>query len=132
MLKRLLLIFFVVIPLIEIFTLVQVGRAIGFWYTLGVVVMFSIVGLIMVRKQGFLVLRQIRKDIAYGIPPGKSLLNGLLILCGGIFLILPGLITDLIGLLLLTPAIRKALIHIIKPSIVNHVTKNTNIYIKRF
>lgn len=132
MLGRLLLIFFVVIPMVELFILVQVGKAIGFWNTLSTLIILGLLGFIMVRKQGFSVLGRIRQDLASGIAPGQSLLDGLMVLLGGIFLIIPGLITDIVGLLLLIPPLRKKIVHIITPLLVNHLIRNTKVYIKRY
>lgn len=132
MMGRLLLTFFVIIPMVELFILVQVGKTIGFWNTLSILIILGLLGLVMIRKQGFSVLGRIRQDLASGIPPGQSLLDGLMVLLGGVFLIIPGFFTDIVGLLLLIPPLRRKIAYIITPLLVNHLIRNTKIYIKRY
>lgn len=132
MIGRILILLLIIVPIAELIILVQLGRAIGFWYTLGILIILGLIGFIMVRKQGFSVLQNIRRDMALGIAPGQSLLNGLMVLLGGILLIIPGLISDLVGLLLLIPMLRRKIVQIITPLLINHFIKNTKIYIKRY
>jgi UPF0716 protein FxsA len=100
-----LLILFIGIPLIEIAILVKIGTLIGFWMTM--LIATGILGAILARVQGFLVLTRIRNEIQMGNMPAEELIDGFLILIGGIVLLTPGLLTDLFGFLILIPWSRK-------------------------
>lgn len=102
-----LLILFIVIPIIEIAILVKIGTLIGFWPTMLIVIATGILGATLARIQGFLVLNRIRTELQMGRMPAEELIDGLLILVGGILLLTPGLLTDLIGFLMLIQWSRK-------------------------
>ncbi|MEO0386433.1 MAG: FxsA family protein [Pseudomonadota bacterium] len=101
---------FVAIPLIEIALFVLVGGEIGLWSTLAVVILTAIVGTVLVRQQGLSTLRALRSSLAEGGDPAGHLAHGALILAAGIVLLTPGFFTDAVGLALLTPPVRTALI----------------------
>jgi UPF0716 protein FxsA len=102
-----LLILFILIPIIEIAILVKIGTLIGFWPTMLIVIATGILGATLARIQGFLVLNRIRTELRMGRIPAEGLIDGLLILVGGILLLTPGLLTDLIGFLMLIQWSRK-------------------------
>jgi UPF0716 protein FxsA len=102
-----LLILFIVIPIIEIAILVKIGTLLGFWPTMLIVVATGILGVTLARIQGFLVFNRIRSELQMGRMPAEELIDGLLILIGGILLLTPGLLTDLIGFLVLIQWSRK-------------------------
>ena len=102
-----LLILFIVIPIIEIAILVKMGTLLGFWPTMLIVIATGILGATLARIQGFLVLTRIRTELQMGRMPAEELIDGLLILIGGILLLTPGLLTDLIGFLMLIQWSRK-------------------------
>lgn len=108
MVARLLLLF-VLFPLLELAILIRMGAWLGFWPTMGIVVGTGALGAVLARSQGTRVLGRIRADLAAGRTPGNSLVDGFLILIGGIVLLTPGLITDIVGILLLLPATRDRL-----------------------
>lgn len=102
-----LLILFIVIPIIEIAILVKISTVLGFWPTMLIVIATGILGATLARIQGFLVLTRIRSEVQMGRMPAEELIDGLLILIGGILLLTPGLLTDLIGFLMLIQRSRK-------------------------
>jgi len=102
-----LLFLFTVAPLIELFLLVKLGDAIGFWPTVALVVTTGAVGAILTRMEGMRVLRQAQADFQQGRVPTDRLLDGLLILIAGAVLLTPGLITDALGFFLLVPPGRR-------------------------
>jgi UPF0716 protein FxsA len=102
-----LLILFIVIPIIEIAILVKMGTILGFWPTMLMVIATGILGATLARIQGFLVLTRIRTELQMGRMPAEELIDGLLILIGGILLLTPGLLTDLMGFLMLIQWSRK-------------------------
>ena len=97
------------IPVAEIFFIIRVARDLGIGETIGLLVAVSIVGAWLVRRSGLGVLRQIQERLARGEIPGKELVDGLLILVGGVLMLTPGFLTDAVGLLLLIPPTRLAL-----------------------
>lgn len=105
MLIRLILLF-TVIPLIELYLLIQVGRYLGAFQTIMIVLITGIIGSLLARSQGLSIYRQIRVDLQNGIIPTDSLIDGLFILIAGALLITPGMITDVLGFVLMVPFFR--------------------------
>jgi UPF0716 protein FxsA len=108
MLFRLFLLFSVV-PLIEIWLLIKVGRVIGALPTVALLLVISLVGAWLARSQGLKIIAAIRDELAAGRLPTAGLLDGALILAGGILLLTPGFFTDCIGLFFLVPPSRALL-----------------------
>jgi len=96
-------------PLAEIAGFVLVGRALGLWVTLGLVVGTAILGAFLLRSQGMQILRQISAESREGRMPGRTLVDGAMIVVAGILLLLPGFLTDIIGLALFIPFVRSFL-----------------------
>jgi UPF0716 protein FxsA len=99
---------FLVVPFAELFVLIQVGHVIGALPTIGVLVVVSIVGAWLVKREGLATLRRAREQIQLGRVPGRELVDGVLILFAGVLLLTPGFLTDVIGTLLLLPPVRAA------------------------
>lgn len=108
MLGRLLFIF-VLVPLVELAILIRLGNLMGFWPTIGLVVTTGALGAVLARSQGGQVLRAIQREVSEGRVPAARLLDGLLVLIGGVMLLTPGLLTDVAGLSLLLPFTRNRL-----------------------
>jgi UPF0716 protein FxsA len=104
-----LLLLFVLVPLLELAILVRLGGYLGFWPTMGLVITTGIVGAALARHQGTRVVKRIRTEIAWGRVPAAPLMDGFLVLAGGLLLLTPGLLTDLVGFALLVPLTRHAL-----------------------
>jgi UPF0716 protein FxsA len=100
---------FVVVPLVELYVLVQVGQAIGALETIALVVVVSLVGAWLARHEGFVVLQRVRDRLARGEVPANEMLDGLLVLVGGLLLLCPGFVTDAFGLVMLFPPTRALL-----------------------
>jgi len=105
-----LLLVFVAVPMIEIALFIQIGGTIGLWPTLGIVVLTAVVGTTLMRIQGLTALGRLRSRLAAGQDPVGPIADGALILVAGMLLLTPGFFTDTVGLLLLVPAVRAALI----------------------
>ena len=101
-----LLLFFVVLPLVELAIFVQVAQWIGVLDALGLLILVSIVGVFVVRHEGIGVYRRVREQLRAGTVPTVQLVDGLLILIAGVLLILPGFLTSVVGILLLLPPVR--------------------------
>ncbi|MFQ6673993.1 MAG: FxsA family protein [Fidelibacterota bacterium] len=105
MLTKLLLIF-IGLPFVEMMILIKLGQTIGFWPTMLLVIATGVVGAALAKTQGLRTWYQIQRELEMGKLPAGKLVDGLLILVGGIVLLTPGLLTDLLGFILLIPTTR--------------------------
>ena len=99
---------FLVVPFLELFVILQVGRAIGPLNTVGLLLLVSVLGAWLVKREGLSVLRRARERMDDGAVPGRELVDGVLILFAGALLLTPGFLTDVTGILLLLPPVRGA------------------------
>jgi len=99
----------VLVPVVELAVFIQVASAFGVWNTLGVLVVISFIGFWIVRRQGMGLLRRAQLQISTGRVPGKEAVDGVLVLGAGILLLVPGFVTDALGILLLIPPVRAGL-----------------------
>ena len=90
----------------ELFILIKIGSHIGGFNTLLLVLMTTVLGALLARLQGLRTLRQIQLSLSQGQIPAEELIDGVLILFGGILLVIPGVLTDLFALVLLLPFTR--------------------------
>jgi UPF0716 protein FxsA len=97
---------FIVLPLAEIAVAIQVAGWIGGANTIGLILLFSIVGAWLAWHIGFSVLRRTRDQVAHGVVPTDELIDAALVFTGGVLLFVPGFITDVLGILLLIPPTR--------------------------
>lgn len=104
-----LLLIIVAIPLLELAVLIRVGQIVGVAATLAIVIATALLGLLTVKRQGFNMVARARQALASGTPPVMPVAEGALVFLAGFLLILPGLIGDTIGVLLLIPPIRRAI-----------------------
>lgn len=100
---------FTIIPVVEIYLLIQVGSLIGPLPTVALLLGISALGAWLVRHQGFAILRRIQEEMAAGRMPAGELLDGALVLVGGVLLVTPGFFTDTLGLVFLLPMTRALL-----------------------
>lgn len=107
---RFIFLLFIIVPIIEITILIQVGQAIGAWYTVGLVVLSAFIGVNMLRQQGLSTLARAQQRMDQGEVPGQEMAEGILLAVGGALLVTPGFVTDVIGFSCLIPGIRRALI----------------------
>lgn len=106
--RPLLFIFLAAIPLLEIGLLVQLGKTIGLWWTLALVVATAAGGTFVLHRQGFAIINRVAETMAAGKPPVAPVIDGGFLMMAGMLLIMPGLISDALGLLLLIPQLRHA------------------------
>ncbi|MBI5869703.1 MAG: FxsA family protein [Actinobacteria bacterium] len=101
-----LLALFIIIPLLELWMIIEVGSRIGVVYTILSLILISVAGAALAKQQGYRVIARIQSEVQSGNMPGDSLVDGALILAGAILLLTPGFLTDIVGLLLLLPVTR--------------------------
>ncbi len=97
---------FVTVPIIELWLLIDIGRIIGTFQTVGLIIITGLVGAFLAKMQGLITLYKIRENLINGVMPSSELLDGLLILLAGGLLITPGLLTDALSFILLIPQTR--------------------------
>ncbi|MCY7395020.1 MAG: FxsA family protein [Nocardioides sp.] len=97
---------FVVVPLVEIYTLIQVGQVIGVWWTIGLLVLDSIIGGWLVKREGARTFEALRTALGSGRMPARELADAALVLVAGTLMLTPGFVSDVLGLLLVLPVTR--------------------------
>lgn len=111
---RWILLLMVVIPALEIWVLLEIGRLIGGWQTFLLILLTGFLGAYLARREARHVLHYARNELSQGTIPTASILDGICIFAGGLLLLTPGFITDTLGMLLLLPGTRilfKTLLH---------------------
>jgi UPF0716 protein FxsA len=101
-----LLIFIIAFPLVEILILIKLGEMIGFWSTVLLVIGMGLAGAMLARLEGLRNFLAIQDELRKGRVPGDKMIDMLILFAAGIFLMIPGLISDLVGLFLLLPPTR--------------------------
>lgn len=102
-----LLLLFTVVPVFELYLLVKVGEEIGTLNTVAIVVFTGILGASFAKSQGAQIFFNIRSALSQGQMPGRDMVQGVMILIGGVLLVTPGIVTDFVGFSLLIPYTRK-------------------------
>jgi len=116
-----LLILFITIPLVELYLLAVVGSRVGLPATLMLVILTGAWGAYLAKSQGYSILARIQAETAAGRGPTAELIDGLLVLIGGIVLLTPGLLTDLAGFALMVPGFRALIRERVKKKFVAQV-----------
>jgi UPF0716 protein FxsA len=100
---------FLVVPLVELFFIVQVAGGIGTWNTIALLVLISVAGTLLIRWQGIELVRRLLGTVRQGRLPRNELLDGGMLLVAGTLLLTPGFVTDAVGVALLVPPVRALL-----------------------
>jgi UPF0716 protein FxsA len=103
-----LVLLFIVVPIAELAVLIQVGQAIGVWWTIAILIADAILGSILMRAQGRAAWRRFNEAMAAGRVPAREVVDGALVMFGGLLMLTPGFITDILGFVLLMPPTRAA------------------------
>ena len=127
-----LILLFTVIPVIELALLIKIGHYLGVFNTIAIVILTGVTGAYLAKMQGLRILQKIQEDVNNGIMPGDKLFDGFLILCSGILLITPGLLTDIAGLLGLVPLTRNLFKRWLKRKIEDIISQGKVITITSF
>jgi UPF0716 protein FxsA len=117
------LVLLVVLPVLELWTIVQVGQAIGVWETIALLIIFSVVGVWLVKREGVNVWRRLNEQLRLGKVPTNEIIDGVLLLLAGTLLLLPGFIGDIVGIALLVPPIRAVARSIVAWSTVKWISR---------
>ena len=101
-----LVVLFIAVPIAELYVIIKVGEAIGAVPTILLLLADSVLGSMLLRSQGRRVWRRFRQALELGRLPHREVIDGVLVIFGGAFLITPGFLTDVVGVLLLLPPTR--------------------------
>ena len=127
-----LILLFTLVPLVELAILIRIGQHMGVAYTIGIVLLTGVAGAYLAKMQGLVTLNRIQEDVNQGIMPADKLFDGVLILCSGILLLTPGLLTDIIGFIGLLPLTRNLLKQWIKAKAGDAISQGKVITITSF
>ena len=94
------------LPLIELYILIKIGSHLGAFLTVALIIFTALLGLLLARFEGLRTLRQIRQSLSQGIVPAEEMLDSVLIFAGGVLFVIPGVLTDVVALVLLIPFTR--------------------------
>ncbi|MDQ0061198.1 FxsA family protein [Paenibacillus harenae] len=97
---------FVVIPIVELWGILQIGDLIGGWTTFLVLILMGLVGSYLARAEGRKVWAEAQRQMQAGQIPGQTMLDGICVLVGGLLLLMPGFFSDIVGITLLFPLTR--------------------------
>lgn len=97
---------FIVVPLVELYVIIQIGSLIGLWPTIGLLLADAVLGSLLLRHQGRGAWQRFNAALAERRFPGREVADGLLIAIGGTLLLTPGFVTDILGAIFLIPPTR--------------------------
>ncbi|GAB6256527.1 FxsA family protein [Peribacillus sp. N1] len=117
------LMFIIAMPVVEIIVLLLSGNLIGFWPTLFLIVATGLIGAYLAKRQGMETWKKAQEQIRYGMMPGNEIIDGICIFIGAALLLSPGLISDMMGLILVFPPTRNLLKPIVIRFIMNRMNK---------
>jgi UPF0716 protein FxsA len=101
-----LVIVFIAVPIAELYVLIQIGQEIGLLATIGLLILDSVLGAMLMRSQGRAAWMRFNRALAEGRVPGREVIDGALVIFGGALLLTPGFLSDFLGLILLLPPTR--------------------------
>ncbi|MGG3478825.1 FxsA family protein [Peribacillus frigoritolerans] len=117
------LMFIIAMPVVEIIVLLLSGNLIGFWPTLFLIAATGLIGAYLAKRQGMETWKKAQDQIRYGMMPGNEIIDGICIFIGAALLLSPGLISDIMGLILVFPPTRNLLKPIVIRFIMNRMNK---------
>ena len=123
---RTLFIFFIVMPIVEMWLLIEVGSHIGAFNTIGLVVLTAFVGVMLLKRQGMHTLLRARSRLSQGEIPAREMIDGLFLGVAGALLLTPGFVTDIVGFACLIPGTRTLIIGFIGRHIRLHTFDKTH------
>jgi UPF0716 protein FxsA len=101
-----LIVLFILVPIAELAVIIQIGQAIGVWWTIALLIADSVLGSLLMRHQGRATWRRFNTAVSEGRVPARETIDGALVIFGGALLLTPGFITDIFGAIFLLPPTR--------------------------
>lgn len=105
---------FIVVPIVELYVIIQIGSLIGVWPTIALLLADAMLGSLLLRHQGRGAWRRFNAALAERRFPGREVADGLLIAIGGTLLLTPGFVTDIVGAIFLIPPTRAIVRHLMR------------------
>lgn len=102
-----LLLLFTIVPAVEMFLLLQIGSLVGPTPTVLWLLLAGLVGAWLAKREGLTLIRELALEIQQGLPPAGRLVEGGMVVVGAVLLVTPGVLTDLVGLVLILPPTRR-------------------------
>ena len=121
-------IFFLILPIIEIWALIKLGSYFGFFGTLVLIIGTAIIGIFIAKQQGLGIIFSLQSKLAQGRQALPEIIEGITLLLGALFFIIPGAITDLFGIILIIPSLRKYLLKLAVNKIISELRKREKRY----
>lgn len=115
-------VFFITLPFVELILLIKLWSSLGFFATLGLMILAGAIGAFVIAQQSGGAFRQALEAAGRGQTPHEAVLDGMFLMLAGVFLLIPGLITDAMGFLLLVPPVRRWVARRSFESILRHAT----------
>jgi len=116
-------IFFLILPIIEIWALIKLGSYFGFFGTLTLIIGTAIIGIYIAKQQGLSIIFSLQSKLAQGRQALPEIVEGIALLLGALFFIIPGAITDLFGIVLIIPSLRRYLLKLAVNKIIDELRK---------
>jgi UPF0716 protein FxsA len=118
----LLVLLFIIVPIAELYVIIQVGQTIGVLETIGLLILVSVLGAWLAKREGLGVLRRVRQQLDAGRVPAVEVIDGFLVLLAGALLLTPGFLTDIVAIFLLIPPVRAAARALVRRRLLGKVT----------
>jgi UPF0716 protein FxsA len=113
---------FILVPIAELAVIIQVGQAIGVWWTIAILIADSVLGSLLMRSQGRASWRRFNEAIRGGRVPAREVADGVLVIFGGALLLTPGFLSDIVGLLFLLPPTRAVIRRVVLRQAMKRIT----------
>ncbi len=127
-----LILLFTVVPLLELAVIIKVGAYLGAIKTITLLLLTGFVGAYLARLQGFAVLQRMQTSVEEGLMPTEPLLDGFLVLAGGVLLLVPGFLTDIVGLFMVLPWPRALLKVFLRRKLNETIRRRQTVTFRRF
>ncbi len=114
---------FILTPIIDLYILIKASQTMGFWTTVLLIIVTGIAGYFLAKSEGRIVLSKINEELSQGNIPGEDILNGFCILIGGVLLLLPGILTDIVGITMILPGTRDLYKEYLKRKFANKIKR---------
>ena len=122
------IIFFLILPIIEIWALIKLGSYFGFLGTLTLIIGTAVIGIYIAKQQGLGIIFSLQSKLAQGKQALPEIVEGIALLLGALFFIIPGAITDLFGIILIIPSLRRYLLKLAVNKIIDELRKREKRY----
>lgn len=122
------IIFFLILPIIEIWALIKLGSYFGFFGTLTLIIGTAVIGIYIAKQQGLGIIFSLQSKLNQGRQALPEIVEGIALLLGALFFIIPGAITDLFGIVLIIPSLRRYLLKLAVNKIIDELRKREKRY----